>query len=398
MTDRNPPRGIALCCSLNGDVEDILLDEFSMSADLKKGVSLKEMFDTASVEKCNIFITEICDRGAAIDWELNLIVNNRPQTVSFAGARSGDRIFIIGARSSSDIYNLYDELLRINNDQVNLLRNAFKEKISIGKTEESPGKGKNYDDLSRLNSELLNLQREMAKKNQQLEKLNREKNTYLGMVSHDLRGLLVTITGFASMLEETAAGALDSEQMRFVKIIHSAGDRTMMMVNNLLDFSAIENGRFSLSYGIHSLNEIISKKIDMYEIEMIRKKIEIAVNIDGDITCSIDAERIEQVIDNLLSNAIKYSPHESRVIVSARKHEGCVEVSFKDSGPGISEKDREKLFGAYQRLDAKPTGGERSTGLGLAIAWRIIDAHGGKLDVCSRPGEGSNFFFTIPLD
>ena len=110
-----------------------------------------------------------------------------------------------------------------------------------------------------------------------------------------------------------------------------------------------------------------------------------------------DPERIAQVIDNLLRKAIKYSPYGSSITVTLEEKDGMAEFRVRDEGPGISEEDQARMFGEFQKLSARPTGGEVSTGLGLAIVKKIIDAHQGSIKVESNLGEGSTFIFTIPL-
>ena len=111
-----------------------------------------------------------------------------------------------------------------------------------------------------------------------------------------------------------------------------------------------------------------------------------------------DPDRIGQAIDNLVSNAIKYSPHGSIVHVTLAQKDNEAQISVQDEGPGLSEEDQSKLFGAFQKLSATPTDGEKSTGLGLSIVKKIVEAHNGSVEVWSQLGSGSTFSFTIPLE
>lgn len=113
---------------------------------------------------------------------------------------------------------------------------------------------------------------------------------------------------------------------------------------------------------------------------------------------SFDANRISQVFDNFMSNAIKYSPFDKEIHVSIEVKDNEVMVHIRDQGPGISKEDQSRLFGEFQRLSARPTGGEKSVGLGLAIVKKIVNAHNGRLDVISKLDEGSTFSFILPYD
>jgi signal transduction histidine kinase len=109
-----------------------------------------------------------------------------------------------------------------------------------------------------------------------------------------------------------------------------------------------------------------------------------------------DPRRLRQVMDNLLTNAVKFSPPGSQVSVSAGRTGSTWSVRVRDQGPGIGELDRQRIFQAFSRLNTRPTGGEKGTGLGLAISRWIIEAHGGEIGVISNPGQGAEFWFTLP--
>lgn len=109
-----------------------------------------------------------------------------------------------------------------------------------------------------------------------------------------------------------------------------------------------------------------------------------------------DVNRMGQVVDNLLSNAVKYSPPEKDIYVELSRKQDQIRFEVRDQGPGISHEERDKLFQHFQKLSAKPTGGESSSGLGLAIAQRIVEEHGGNIGVESEPGQGATFYFELP--
>jgi two-component system sensor histidine kinase/response regulator len=126
------------------------------------------------------------------------------------------------------------------------------------------------------------------------------------------------------------------------------------------------------------------------------KNIAVAVDTPDGQRASIDGARFNQVVDNLVGNAIKFSPPGTTVKVSLRSSDGNLLFSVQDQGPGISEEDRKLLFRSFQKLSARPTGGEKSTGLGLAIVKKIVDAHGGHITVDKAPGGGTVFTVTVP--
>src|SRR6185436_4171694 len=125
--------------------------------------------------------------------------------------------------------------------------------------------------------------------------------------------------------------------------------------------------------------------------------ITLALDTPGAPRASVDKARFAQVVDNLLSNAIKFSPSGTTVRVRLHSQDGRLAFSVEDQGPGIAEEDRKLLFRSFQKLSARPTGGEKSTGLGLAIVKRIVDAHGGTIEVESSAGGGARFIVTVPI-
>lgn len=230
-----------------------------------------------------------------------------------------------------------------------------------------------------------------------LKELNDLKNRFLGIAAHDLRNPLASIRGFSEVLLDEDAGPLTDEQREFITIINTVSDSMLALVNDLLDISVIESGRLDLRLQPASLSETVDGRVRIQE--MVARKKDISIQTDA-VTLTrpliFDQERIGQVMDNLLGNAIKFSPPGSEIQVSITEDDASVRVDVRDPGPGLSVEDQAKLFGAFQKLSAKPTGGEKSTGLGLSIVKKIIDAHHGSIGVDSELGRGSTFYFSLP--
>lgn len=231
---------------------------------------------------------------------------------------------------------------------------------------------------------------------QKLNDLNEQKNRFLGIAAHDLRNPLVSIRGFSELLLE---GGLDEESRKeFLGLINTLSDETLTLLNDLLDISVIESGKFNLSMETGDLVEIVRTKARLQEPVAANKKIKIETSFDKAPDITFDKSRIGQVIDNLISNAIKFSPSGTTILVSVTVKSDVIETRVKDEGQGIPDKEIDKLFGEFQRTSVTPTGGEKSTGLGLAIVKKIIEAHNGLINVTSKVGEGSEFYFTLPLN
>jgi len=231
-----------------------------------------------------------------------------------------------------------------------------------------------------------------------LKELNELKNRFLGMAAHDLRNPLTAIRGFSELLLDKEAGPLNDWQLECLQMIHEAGENMLTLVNDLLDISVIESGKLELQLKQESLDELIANRVRLNEIAAQVKNTRLHLEFNWRGKAYLDSGKIAQVMDNLLSNAVKYSPPNSDIFIRLEKSNGEARICVKDQGPGVTAEEKKRLFGEFQRLNAQPTGGERSTGLGLSIAKKIVEAHRGAIDVESEPGAGSTFFFTLPLE
>ncbi len=252
--------------------------------------------------------------------------------------------------------------------------------------------------MLRLNNEMANLTRELQKKNIELNKLNELKNHFLGMAAHDLRSPLSIVETYSDFLTEELSSQLGEEHLNFLTIIKSTSSFMRGLIDNLLDISMIESGKLDLDRSVQDPCMLIRKNIGLNAVLAARKQIAIALDVRNAIPeLSLDADRIIQVMNNLISNAVKFSPQGGAVAVTISHEGGRVTVSVSDNGPGIPREEQRKLFQPFGRTSVKAAGGEKSTGLGLLIARKIINAHGGEMSLESEPGRGSVFSFSLPV-
>jgi len=234
---------------------------------------------------------------------------------------------------------------------------------------------------------------------EQLSNANAAKNRFLGMCAHDLRNPLASIRGLAEFLREGAVGPLTPDQVELIDTIHSSSQSMLDLVNDLLDVATIEAGELKLGLQPENLAELVAKCVSLINIEAAKKKTRVDFEPPAQpVVLPIDAAKIKQVIENLLSNAVKYSPPGSTVtaIVHADLPRGVASLSVRDQGPGIPENERDKLFKDFGRLSVQPTGGEKSTGLGLAICRKIVEAHHGTIVAENLRDRGCEFRVTLP--
>jgi two-component system sensor histidine kinase/response regulator len=245
------------------------------------------------------------------------------------------------------------------------------------------------------NQQLVEQQKDLV---EQLSKANAAKDRFLGMCAHDLRNPLSSIRGLAELMDENAIGVLTPEQREIVQTIHGASQSMLLLVNELLDVATIEAGHLKLEKSPVSIVEIVERAVHLSNIEAAKKNTKIEmVKLSFDPIVDVDKNKIRQVVDNLINNAVKYSPRGSIITVLIHANDQVAGFAVRDSGPGIPESERHKLFKDYGRLSTVPTGGEKSTGLGLAICRKIVEAHNGTIGVDNIPGRGAEFIVSLPL-
>jgi signal transduction histidine kinase len=235
--------------------------------------------------------------------------------------------------------------------------------------------------------------------NNNLMELNEEKNKFIGIAAHDLRSPLSGIFALSGLIIDQYKNDVHPRAIELLNLIKTLSNNTLIVLKNLLDVSKIESGKVEINLKKQDYVAFIKQQVLLSEILAQYKKITITFQSQLDsIITSFDNHYLSEVIDNLLSNAIKYSYENSEIIVKISvpgNHKIMTEVI--DKGKGIPEEEQQKLFNYFQKTSTRPTGGEISTGLGLAIAKRIIMIHDGELGVKSVLNEGSNFYFTLPI-
>jgi signal transduction histidine kinase len=261
-----------------------------------------------------------------------------------------------------------------------------------------------YEELMQVNNELANTQRELTKKNlqlaqqhKQLEQLNQEKNEFLGIVAHDLKNPLFGILGLTGLIVETGGNIATTKLLGHANMIQTCAKDMFQLITNLLDVNAVESGKINHTLAVTDLYPLIQGIIKNYAEPAAQKHITMHFEaIAVSYHAHTDIQIFKQVIDNLLSNAIKYSPHGRNVYVRLQDTKNWVRCEIQDEGQGLSAEEQEKLFTKFTRLSAKPTGGEHSTGLGLFIVKKLVDAINARVRCHSEQGKGANFIVEFP--
>lgn len=222
------------------------------------------------------------------------------------------------------------------------------------------------------------------------------RNLFLANITHEFRTPIQTIIATIDLLKETA---LDPEQLEYIQQVHFSAEALLSLVNDFLDFSKLESGQFRFEYIPYNPLVLIEQTIDLLAIEAHNKNIEIISDIDFMLPAQIigDPTRTRQVLTNLLKNAVKFT-QQGYIEISASADDASKEISFfvKDTGIGISEESKKKLFSNFFQTDASNTRKYGGTGLGLSISKQFVELMGGRIAVKDNPEGGSVFYFTLP--
>lgn len=233
---------------------------------------------------------------------------------------------------------------------------------------------------------------------QQVLELNQLKNKFLGIAAHDLRNPLSVLSGFLKLFLDGTLGDIQPQQREILERMSRNCNSMFDLIDELLDVSAIESGKLELDRDHVDLAVFLRECFEDNRLLAGSKEIEIELDLEHDLpTLDLDVDRVQQVVNNLITNAIKFSYPGTTIRLRAHRENDRVRISVVDQGQGIPEAEISSLFTEFGRTSVQPTAGEKSTGLGLAICKRIVEAHGGRIGVESVMDEGSTFFFTLPL-
>lgn len=250
--------------------------------------------------------------------------------------------------------------------------------------------------LIRLQSNEIEKQiRELIQQNQQGEELNREKKQLVMLVSHDLKGPFNRIFALMQLLEMSADNFTPDQKELFGKMHQIVGDG-LNMVRNLVDVRKIEErGVDPHPEKVNVINSVAAL-VNQYRISAEKKRITLHLKIPERFDFITDKNYLSRITENLISNAIKFSANDTEVHVEVITTGNGIEISVQDQGPGLSDDDQLKLYQKFQKLTPRPTGGESSTGLGLAIIKQLVTSMGGDVTCTSVLEKGSKFVVKLP--
>lgn len=247
--------------------------------------------------------------------------------------------------------------------------------------------------LTEVNEQITFQNEVIDNKNKKLNALNSEKNDLIKIVAHDLKNPLSNIITAVQLIQDTQ----QKEQEIPLEIIEGSAKRLSEMITKILDVESIEQGLSNLHLEPVNLSEVLTSLCESVKNQATKKHIKIHQDVNQDVMVLGDKTYVYQVMENIVSNAIKYSPFDKNIYIALKPLNKVAKVEIKDEGPGISEKEQKKLFQMYQKLSSTPTADEHSSGLGLSIAKKYMDAMNGKIWCKSKLDHGTSFYVQLPL-
>ncbi len=362
--------GLALVCSVAGEVRHVAR---AMLEGAPVQASLCDSVDPASFDACRLFLRGAARGGFARSTPLR--IGNRD--VHCFGMSSGGTILVAGVIDPSTAAAFAESV-----DGFLPLAKEIRRTHSTYRL---------YEELALANNELVTAQRELARTVAELQRLNAYKDELLGMAAHDLRNPLNANSAFIAFLLLDSASFSDDARTLLDRL-HANSEYMLRLVDNVLDFAAIQSGRVRLMPEETSIEEIAAEVIEINRILAETKRVRIDYAVEGPLPrLHVDRIKITQALQNLVANAVQYSPFDVIVDVRMRAITGGVEIEVEDRGPGIPAEELPQVFKPFTRLSTSTLTKQRSVGLGLAITRRLVEAHGGTIDVRSEVGKGSVF-------
>ena len=235
---------------------------------------------------------------------------------------------------------------------------------------------------------------DLREANHALREASALKTQLMHIVAHDLRNPLTAVREIAKMLTDETEGA----QTEMLGLVVLNANQMLAMVSQLMDAEALESGRIALNRETISLATLAGAALPTHRQQATQKGQQIFLEADPerDYTVTGDPVWLREILDNLIGNAVKYSPFDKRIWVRLSQRAGRVRFAVRDEGPGLTGEDKLRIFGMFQKLSARPTNNEPSSGLGLSIVKKIVEMHGGEVWAESEPGEGSTFIVELP--
>ncbi|HKJ84093.1 MAG TPA: response regulator [Mariprofundaceae bacterium] len=262
-----------------------------------------------------------------------------------------------------------------------------------------------------LESRVMARTQELTRANEELVRVSQAKSQFISNMSHELRTPLTSINGFSELLLDELFGAINEQQRAYLENIHTSGKHLLELINGILDMAKIESGRMSLDLEHADIGRLIDEVMHVLEGYAAKAEVSFEIDLEESLpTVPVDRTRFKQILYNLCSNAIKFSPESGVVTLrigcaeepaigeTAEGEANAVRLSVQDQGIGIAPEHIERIFNPFEQVDGSHSRRFEGTGLGLSLTKRLVEMHGGHIEVESETGDGSCFHVILPLE
>jgi signal transduction histidine kinase len=344
------------------------------------------------VDKSRDFLKAIQAEGAVGGWEMDVLADVGIVRLFFLGAHEDDHLAIVGLPTPApEALTLFLRELLAGRDNGDVAETAVRALLGRKRERER----ELYPHLTRLNKELESAHRDLARKNRELEKLNEEKTLLLQLAAHELRQPLGAILVYSELLIEQYEAGLADERQEFINAIHSSSESMLRLLDDVVDFSAVESGTLKFVTEPASLVEIVEHSISLKLPLAQKKRIQLVFRQKAPVPpVNVDRWKIEEVFNILIGNAIKHSGEAAVIELRLTVKDDKAVVSVRDNGPEIPPAELEELFAPFQKTRARASADKP---LELAIAKRIVDRHEGQIWAKSCDGAGVTLYVSLPF-
>jgi signal transduction histidine kinase len=313
-------------------------------------------------------------------------------------ALSGSVFLLIGIFMSMSLVSLLTKpLVSARNAAEEIAKGNFSQEIVYHANDEI---GQLAETLNSMAKQLHYSFDKLNNQNQALIELNQDKNEFLAIAAHDLKNPLSGILGLSENIIDSNADMPPEDILEFTQMIKDSAERMFLLITNLLDVNALESGKISINLKSTDILKILKMNIANYQTRATAKQLTLHLITDdskNEYIAYVDKALVHQILDNLISNAIKYSPHNKSIYIRIFAQLKTIRCEIQDEGQGLTEQDQLKLFNKFQRLSAKPTGSEHTTGLGLFIVKKLVETQHGRVWCESEVGNGATFIVEFPI-
>ncbi|MCS6988251.1 MAG: tetratricopeptide repeat-containing sensor histidine kinase [Chloroherpetonaceae bacterium] len=400
--EANALNNLGLLFAKNGSRRRDALECYQKSLRLSQQTGDK-LFETETLLNIGMFFKQENRDEEAIEWLLKareLATEIRSKKYLAEACKSLAELY----EARGDIERAFDLFKTFQQAHAQALEERTEERLHALIARNEVQKARQEAEIYRLkNIELAKANEMLAEANAALKEANQLKSEFLAIAAHDLKNPLAAILEFAQNILATSDRR---QQERMVALIGEFTERMLSIIRQVLEMSEIESGNIALNRRKVDVGQLAMLMVASYEHRAAKKSLQICEDIEDGAIAYVDEDRLREILDNLLSNAIKYSYPEKTIRVRVRALEKgekicepVVQIAVQDEGQGFTEEDKAKLFRRFQRLSAKPTGGESSTGLGLSIVKQLVELHHGAIWATSDGRDkGATFVIELPVE